>query len=135
METGRLSPPVVGVMRRAEKDIVLNTDEEPPDTLIPQVWDVWLYFAAAGRDPDAYSAANQFVAARYMAKYTDDELGFEFGWGPKSCLGGPLMQSVIRTVLDVCIEINLKIKADVNQKAFEVGLDGKTYYQRIGQEI
>jgi hypothetical protein len=115
-ETGRLSPPVVGVMRRAEKNVVLKTTEGQPDTLIPKGWDVWLYFAAAGRDPEMYAIPNQFWSDRYLVKYTDEREGFEFGWGPKSCLGGPFVQKIVRTVVDACMEMDLKIEADSLEK-------------------
>ena len=64
LETERLSPPVVGIMRRTTQDITLFAQEEQfQDTVIPQGWDVWLYFVGASRDPAVFGkTADSFLS-------------------------------------------------------------------------
>lgn len=118
LETERLSPPVVGIMRRTTQDITLSTQEERvQDTLIPQGWDVWLYFVGAARDPTVFGkTADSFLSGRY---YKTDDIaqnprpGFAFGAGPKSCLGETLIREVIATVAKTCLGMNDGSKARV----------------------
>ncbi len=110
LETERLSPPVVGIMRRSLNEVVLKSAQVTvPDTLIPKLWDVWLYFVGAARDPAIFgSTANNFVPERYYSSPSnEDEMkqGFAFGDGPKSCLGVDLMREVAMTVAKTCIGI------------------------------
>ena len=112
LETERLSPPVVGIMRRITQDITLSAQEERlQDTLIPQGWDVWLYFVGAARDPAVFGkTADSFLPGRYN-KTADDVAedprpGFAFGAGPKSCLGETLMREVVTTVAKTCLGMN-----------------------------
>ena len=109
-ETERLSPPVVGIMRRSLNEVVLKSAQEnTPDTLIPKSWDVWLYFVGAARDPAIFgSTADVFVPERYYnSKSNEDNLkqGFAFGDGPKSCLGAGLMREVTMIVAKTCLGI------------------------------
>ncbi len=118
LETERLSPPVVGIMRRTTQDITLSTQEERfQDTLIPQGWDVWLYFVGAARDSAVFGkTADSFLSGRYYntADAAEDQRpGFAFGAGPKSCLGETLMREVISTVAKTCLGVNGGSKARV----------------------
>lgn len=110
LETERLSPPVVGIMRRATRDVVLqpshgSTNEQ--SSLIPGGWDVWLYFVGASRDPAAFGPYEQaFVPKRYTrscSSHTEVKQGFAFGAGSKSCLGKELMREVAMTVVETCL--------------------------------
>ena len=116
LETERLSPPVVGIMRRTTQDVTLSAQEECfQDTLIPQGWDVWLYFAGAARDPAVFGkTADSFLSGRYhkTADVADDPRpGFAFGAGPKSCLGETLMREVVATMAKTCLGMNGGSKA------------------------
>ncbi|KAL8816793.1 MAG: hypothetical protein Q9223_004258 [Gallowayella weberi] len=104
LETERLSPPVVGIMRRTTQDIVLqNTDQIPP-TLVPKGWDIWLYFLGAGRDHAVFGeTAEEFVPSRYYDAPSSQPEGFAFGAGVKTCLGKDLMRMVAVTVVETCI--------------------------------
>ena len=111
LETERLSPPVVGIMRRTTQDITLSAQEERfQDTLIPQGWDVWLYFVGAARDPAVFgNTADSFLPERYYNTADgaeDPKPGLAFGAGPKSCLGETLMREVVTTVAKTCLGMN-----------------------------
>ncbi|KAL8670660.1 MAG: hypothetical protein Q9224_007660, partial [Gallowayella concinna] len=105
LETERLSPPVVGIMRRTTQDIVLHsTGERTPPTLVPQGWDIWLYFLGAGRDHAAFGeTAEEFVPGRYYDAPCSQPEGFAFGAGVKTCLGKDLMRMVATAVVETCI--------------------------------
>lgn len=111
-ETQRLSPPVVGIMRRTTQDIILHPaidqgeSESPSPTLVPKGWDLWLYFVGAARDPAAFGdTAENFVPSRYSKQCPDPE-GFAFGAGAKACLGKYLMNSVAVTVAAACLGLD-----------------------------
>ncbi|MCJ1278847.1 hypothetical protein MMC21_006666 [Puttea exsequens] len=106
LETERLSPPVVGIMRRSTLDVVLSgarTGVE--DTLIPRGWDTWLYYVGAARDPAVFGdTAELFMPERYL--HDKAEQGFAFGAGPKFCLGQDLMREVVMTVMKVLLNMD-----------------------------
>ena len=111
LETERLSPPVVGIMRRTTRDIVIDgqaTSTErnsSPPVLIPKDWDLWLYFVGAARDPSAFGdTAEMFDPERFEAggNHTGQQ-GFAFGSGEKTCLGRSLVTSIATAVLDACL--------------------------------
>jgi hypothetical protein len=56
----------VGVMRRAEQDIVVESPEGQPPTLIPAGWDIWLYFVAGATT--LHTIADKFVPERFISK-------------------------------------------------------------------
>ncbi|CAF9903997.1 MAG: hypothetical protein HETSPECPRED_003304 [Heterodermia speciosa] len=110
LETERLSPPVVGIMRRTTRDIVLGDPHEiniDKQILVPKGWDIWLYFVGAARDPVAFDTnAETFTPRRYCTCPPDKaevKEGFAFGSGSKACLGKYLMREVILTVAKACL--------------------------------
>ncbi|KAG8531828.1 uncharacterized protein KY384_003464 [Bacidia gigantensis] len=113
IETERLSPPVVGIMRRTTADIVLpapdnegrEEKERGRETLVPEGWDIWMYFVGAGRDPQIYGdTAETFVADRFLSKDSKDaEEGFAFGAGEKGCLGREVVREIVRGVVSVSL--------------------------------
>ena len=110
LETERLSPPVVGIMRRTTKDLVLAGPEESnvaSQIHVPKGWDIWLYFVGAARDPMAFdTTAATFTPSRYCTSLSDEaevKEGFAFGAGYKTCLGKHLMREVILTVAKTCL--------------------------------
>ena len=118
LETERLSPPVVGIMRRTTHDITLSAQEERfQDTIIPKSWDVWLYFVGAARDPAVFGkTADSFFPKRYYSTANGAEEprpGFAFGTGSKSCLGEGLMREVVTTVAKTYLGMNGGSKAGV----------------------
>lgn len=103
LETERLSPPIVGVMRRTTRDVVLISSGAAADTIIPSGWDTWLYFVGAGRDPKTYGPdCEQFRPSRYARGEVPES--FAFGSGPKTCLGRAFMHEVICQILHTFIE-------------------------------
>lgn len=93
LETERLSPPIVGVMRRSTRDVVLRGDEEDVDTILPAGWDIWSYFVGAGRDAAVFGAdCNSFKPARYINHDIPEPMGF--GAGSKSCLGKDFIRQI-----------------------------------------
>ncbi|KAL8941104.1 MAG: hypothetical protein Q9216_002436 [Gyalolechia sp. 2 TL-2023] len=104
-ETERLSPPVVGIMRRSTRDIVIDSGEKTiPPTLIPKAWDIWLYFVGAGRDSAEFGeTAEDFVSDRYLDAKSSIAEGLAFGAGPKACLGKDLMRTVATEVVEACV--------------------------------
>ncbi|KAL8779826.1 MAG: hypothetical protein Q9194_001252 [Teloschistes cf. exilis] len=116
LETERLSPPVVGIMRRTTQEIVLDSSENcsqeqsPAPTMIPKDWDGWIYFVGAARDPATFGGtAEAFVPDRYVNSESSRERqqeGFAFGAGAKGCLGRDLIRSVAATVVETCLGLD-----------------------------
>ncbi|MDI1486557.1 MAG: hypothetical protein OHK93_005788 [Ramalina farinacea] len=105
LETERLSPPVVGIMRQTTADVILSGgSEQSPDIRIPGGWDAWLYFVGASRDPAVFGdTAASFVPHRYLQESGERTEGFAFGAGPKTCLGRDLMRQIAMTVAKTCL--------------------------------
>jgi cytochrome P450 len=109
LETERLSPPVVGVMRRAERDVILSDPHRHPPSLIPAGWDVWLYLSGAARDGTVYPEPHTFIPERYL----EPDLvkpGFAFGHGAKTCLGKPVVQEIIMTVVKTILDSDIRLE-------------------------
>lgn len=108
-ETLRLSPPVVGVLRRANQDCTIETSsEEEPDVLIPKGYEAWSYFPGANRDPTIFGDdADLFRPERYLDEGRDVPNPIAFGVGPKSCLGADFVSKAALTVVNVLLDSNL----------------------------
>lgn len=139
LETERLSPPVVGIMRRTSQAITLSSGQERvQDTLIPKGWDVWLYFVGAGRDPAAFGETEDlFRPGRYYNPVDGVGHGFAYGAGPKSCLGEDLMRKIVMTVAKTYLGLeseNIKpsrrIKLQGSQSDIPKGVQGWLGWQR-----
>jgi cytochrome P450 len=121
-ETERLSPPVVGVMRRVSQDVVLRqtvtdpTNGDPVDYHIPQKHDAWLYLAAAGRDNQVFEAANNFMWDRYMHVDALQQQGYAFGGGVKECLGKELVRQICLTVAETILNSNVSFRGHVTEQ-------------------
>ena len=111
-ETERLCPPVVGVMRRVQQDIILTSGSDQP-VVVPKGWDVWLYFASAAKDNDAFGAAEKFIPERYISP-EETFPGFAFGLGSKACLGQSVMKRVVLTVARTMIGANVDLHGSVD---------------------
>lgn len=108
LETERLSPPVVGVMRRITQDMILSSvQEQIQDTLLLKDWDVWLYFVGASRDPAVFGDEADLLRPGKHFELTGHGsgagYGFAYGAGPKSCLGEELMRQIVTTVAMTCL--------------------------------
>jgi cytochrome P450 len=112
METERLSPPIVGVMRQSMRDNIILSPEEQADIKIPKGWDCWLYFVGGGRDQTAYGPTwDVFDADRYLDK--DMPPGVAFGAGPKTCLGRDIIREIALAVAETFVRLNISIHGNV----------------------
>lgn len=111
LETERLSPPVVGVMRRVQQDVVLVSPGQPP-TLIPAGWDIWLYFVGAARDKAAYELAEKFLPERFISQ-AETKPGYAFGSGSKTCLGQHIIREIVNSVATAALDANFNLDGSV----------------------
>jgi len=95
LETERLSPLVIGVMRRVTYDVTLKgaIDGGSP-SIIPAGHDIWLYFSKANRDEMVFKNARSFVRNRFMKKVSLESVGLAFGDGANYCLGNDLVRQI-----------------------------------------
>ncbi|KAL8932057.1 MAG: hypothetical protein Q9211_006553 [Gyalolechia sp. 1 TL-2023] len=114
LETERLSPPVVGIMRRTTEDIVVDSRGETiPPTLIPKAWDLWLYFVGAGRDSAEFGeTAESFESERSLNAQPSLGEGLAFGAGSKTCLGKDLIRTVATEVVETCLGLTHGAETD-----------------------
>ena len=112
LETERLSPPVVGIMRRAQQDIILSSPSDQPPTLIPAGWDIWLYFVGAARDSSVYPLPDRFLPERFISP-SEAGPGLAFGSGTKTCLGRPTVRTIIRTVAETILGASILLGGSV----------------------
>ncbi len=128
LETERLSPPIVGIMRRSTRENVIPSEDGKPDLLIPKGWDVWLYIVGAGRDPSVFGDSwDQFLPRRYDADSTT-AAGLAFSARSKNCLGQELIRDIALTCARTCIEAGVHISGEVTQK----GVRGWLGWERDG---
>ncbi|ORX98305.1 cytochrome P450 [Clohesyomyces aquaticus] len=113
LETERLSPPVVGIMRRATRETLLPTEDSLPEIKIPKGWDIWLYFVGAGRDPQVFGKkSDRFVPERYLTSEKAPE-GFSFSTGSKTCIGKDLVRDICLAVATTMIESGVRLEGEV----------------------
>lgn len=112
-ETMRLSPPIVGVMRRSTSELHLNSSRvQEPDTIIPAQWDAWTYFPGGNRDQCVFGQdADLFRPDRYLDATVEAPLAF--GAGPKTCLGSQFTQTAVLAVLDALQNSGISLEGDV----------------------
>lgn len=118
-ETERLSPLVVGIMRRAIQDIILQPFVSAVNalpTLTPQDWDLGIYFVGAVQDPALFGeTAETFLhnknGSQTKKNRADESLAF--GAGAKSCLGQELIREVTMIVAKIYRGID---KKDISPK-------------------
>ena len=124
LETERLCPPIVGVLRRLTDgpwtipdDTTQNlnphsptdTDAAPSGIEIPTGWDVWLYFPLINRDPLIYG---DDARRSRPARWEDESLPqpLSFGQGAKRCLGLAIVRRMVRTVLEELVGESGKVR-------------------------
>jgi cytochrome P450 len=138
LETERLSPPIVGVMRRAERDVILRSSEGQPATLVPSGWDVWLYFVGAGRDPTVYEQADAFLPERFISA-SEQTASFAFGAGPKSCLGRHVVRQIVLTVSRTLLNSDILLDGSVQARGvkgwlgWDTGLTAEAFARDLKQ--
>lgn len=138
LETERLSPPVIGVMRRAQQDIILKQDPPPegPDTLVPTGWDAWLYFVGAARNESVYEQAGKFVPTRFVGE-TQPPPVLTFGFGDKTCLGRDITRQIVQTVAAVMVDSGMDLHGSVDSEGVRawLGWDGNVTVESIARDV
>lgn len=134
LETERLSPPVIGVMRRMQEDIVLHKVGDP-GTLIPEGWDAWLYFVSANRSEAAYSQAHKFVPDRFVDGGALPSL--TFGFGDKTCLGRDIVRRIIQTVASVIVDSGIGLRGRVDREGVRgwLGWDTEISAESLARDL
>lgn len=123
LETERLSPPVVGVMRRVAHDVILKgaMDGGSP-SIIPAGHDIWLYFSKANRDEMVFKNAGTFVWDRFMNEDSLESVGLAFGDGAKSCLGNELVRQICLIVAQEFIDSGIDLTGDIQADGLKAWL-------------
>lgn len=136
LETERLSPPVIGVMRRVQQDIILASPEGGPPNLVPRGWDIWLYFVGAGRDAGAYPLANKFLPERFISPNGAGP-GFTFGSGTKTCLGRDITRQIVRTVAATILEAGIRLDGEVKAEGVRgwLGWDDNVAVEKLAKDL
>jgi len=123
LETERLSPPVVGVMRRVEDDIVLKDGAAGKDHVVLTGHDVWLYFVGASRDESVFADAQNFHFDRFMSNATPH--GFAFAAGRKTCLGSDTVRMMVSVVAEEMLKANIELRGEPQSEGVQVWLGWK----------
>ncbi|KAJ9663958.1 hypothetical protein H2201_005440 [Coniosporium apollinis] len=114
LETERLSPPIVGVMRRSMRENIISSPQGEPDVQIPGGWDVWLYFVGGGRDPVTFGETwDRFVPDRYLDGNAADSM--TFGAGPKTCLGRDLIRDLALKVATTLVDLGTRMDGEIER--------------------
>ncbi|RMJ23147.1 hypothetical protein PHISP_05991 [Aspergillus sp. HF37] len=138
-ETERLSPPVIGVMRRVEHDIRLSEGghmDSPESILVPAGWDVWLYFVGASRDGTVYEHANRLIPERYLM-HPELGNGFAFGAGEKECLGKETARTMVETVVSVMLDEGWELDGSIDQPGIRgwLGWDDEVSVEMMARDL
>nr|KMM66723.1 hypothetical protein CPAG_03061 [Coccidioides posadasii RMSCC 3488] len=140
LETERLSPPVIGVMRRVERDVVLTECATDPalqhQVVVPAGWDAWLYFVSASRDASIYQNASQFIPDRFLSQL-EPSPPLAFGAGAKACLGREVTRTVVKTVASAMLETGIDLVGSIDQKGVRgwLGWDDNVSVDIIAKEL
>ena len=145
-ETERLSPPLIGVLRRVTEHIHIDETMVTDDgdgsggpgsgrlTLIPAGWDVWLYFVNANRDPSVYRRPHTFDHTRFLGSNvgsrTSDSTeardeartALSFGFGPKTCLGKSIVRSIVEGVAETFLESETSLEGQIEDEGLKIWL-------------
>jgi len=111
LETERLAPPIIGVLRR-----ILDDSWEVNDGLeIPKGWDVWLYFPLINRDTKTYGPdARSFRPDRWEKGTLPRPM--TFGQGRKRCLGMAMVRRIVALVLETVMDGGeLKVQSELDK--------------------
>lgn len=91
-ESLRYDPPVLGLYRNSASDIEIH------DETIPEGEKVYVYYAAANRDPRVFNKPNEFDISRKARRH------MSFGLGTHFCVGAPTARLEAEVVLEVMLE-------------------------------
>ncbi|KAK3185960.1 hypothetical protein K4F52_005183 [Lecanicillium sp. MT-2017a] len=136
-ETERLSPPVIGVMRRVQEDIVL-AQPDGTDATVPSGWDAWLYFVGANRNESVYDNASVFDAERFVNDETHKAHAepLAFGAGQKRCLGRDLVREMVYIICDEIVgAVDLDGCVEADGVRGWLGWDGSVGAEGIAKDM
>lgn len=111
LETERLSPPIVGIIRKMTRDTILfPTSPDGPDVLIPKDWDAWLYFVGGGRDQSAFGYdCARFQPDRFLNPAQATPFPLAFSVGNKQCLGQGLVRKICVQIAQIMLRNDLRL--------------------------
>lgn len=114
LETERLSPPIVGIMRKMTCDTILvSSSSDSPDVLIPKEWDAWLYFVGGGRDELAFGRdCARFQPDRFLNPAQAAPFPLAFSVGNKQCLGQDLVREICVQTAQIMLRNDLRLIAE-----------------------
>lgn len=137
LETERLSPPVVGVMRRVQKDLSVPAGSSQGNYRIPKGHDTWLYVVGANRDEKVFHQANEFHWDRFMAADSSTQHPLTFGGGQKSCLGVEITHDMCIEVAETALSSNLRLLGDIADKGVRqwLGWDGDIDVSAVARDM
>ena len=115
-ETMRLSPPIVGVLRRTVRDCTVSAgNDEEPDTIIPVGFEAWCYFPGGNRDPTVFGDdADLFVPERYSTTTQKVPSPLGFGGGAKTCLGADFVSMTALAVANALLDADIDVLGSID---------------------
>ncbi|KAI9815251.1 MAG: hypothetical protein M1827_002731 [Pycnora praestabilis] len=114
-ETQKLPPPIVEVMNRAAKDVILDDMDKGGgrgSTIITKGWDIWLYSVSASSDPGAHAdEPDLFITERYISSADDPSpIVLAFGAGSKTCLGAKFIRAICYETMERLLQPDIDMK-------------------------
>ena len=125
LETERMSPPIVGIMRSVTRDTVIPSPfQDSPDVLLPKGWDAWLYFVGGGRDRRSFGeTARIFLPDRFLDPgQPTNATGLAFSAGTKRCLGQGLVQEICLGIAETMLGDGLKLEGKIEARGVRAWL-------------
>lgn len=108
-EALRLHPPFYGFFRRATEDTEVNGVE------IREGDDVYMAWASANRDPDAFPDPGKLRLDRERVRH------MSFGFGIHTCPGAPLARLELRVALEELLRRIPDLRVEIDEPRYEFG--------------
>jgi len=108
-EALRLHPPFYGFFRRTTADTVVEGVE------IPAGHDVYMGWAAANRDPEAFPEPTEFSLDRGRNRH------LSFGFGVHTCPGAPLARMELRVIVEELLRRTPDLRPAIEEPRYEFG--------------
>lgn len=108
-EALRLHPPFYGFFRRT------TADTEVEGVEIPAGHDVYMGWAAANRDPEAFPEPTEFSLDRGRNRH------LSFGFGVHTCPGAPLARMELRVIVEELLRRTPDLRPAIDEPHYEFG--------------